>query len=233
LGVADFPDQPSWRNDAHQLIDIRLQESGQSVYYVFSYTPDLDPTIFEQVLASLQFDNDSQSFVAPIDRARERVTKKPFGLQVSPTNSPVSPERFSGWHTGVDFETFEDEADIVVPVRAFCSGTIRTHNKTSGYGGLIVQDCLYGSEPITVSYGHIANCSTVDTCIDAPVGTYVVAGDMIAVLGKGYSVDTDGERKHLHFGVVRGKKNEIRGYVSEEQQLKGWFDPLNAFFEVF
>ncbi|NTU99252.1 hypothetical protein HGA64_04600 [Candidatus Falkowbacteria bacterium] len=44
-------------------------------------------------------------FVPPISDALSRVTKKPFGIKVSPKNSSVSPERFTGYHTGVDFET--------------------------------------------------------------------------------------------------------------------------------
>ncbi|MCL5774898.1 MAG: hypothetical protein M1333_01655, partial [Patescibacteria group bacterium] len=54
----------------------------------------------------------------PLDKALERVTKKPFGIKISPQNSPVSPERFSGFHTGVDFETFPDEQDTGVSVYA-------------------------------------------------------------------------------------------------------------------
>jgi hypothetical protein len=38
-------------------------------------------------------------FVAPLDRASGRVTKKPFGIFVTPQNSPVQPERFRGFHT--------------------------------------------------------------------------------------------------------------------------------------
>jgi len=30
----------------------------------------------------------------PIDNAAGRITKKPFGIEVAPGNSPVSPERF-------------------------------------------------------------------------------------------------------------------------------------------
>src|SRR5438105_13240780 len=39
----------------------------------------------------------------PLENAQTRVTKKFFGTKVSPGNSPVTPERFSGYHTGVDF----------------------------------------------------------------------------------------------------------------------------------
>ena len=38
----------------------------------------------------------------PIGQTEERITKKPFGIKISPENSPISPERFSGYHTGID-----------------------------------------------------------------------------------------------------------------------------------
>ena len=36
-------------------------------------------------------------FQSPLDRAGERVTKKPFGKFVTPQNSPVQPEKFYGY----------------------------------------------------------------------------------------------------------------------------------------
>lgn len=45
----------------------------------------------------------------PINSALERVTKKSFGIYVTPQSSPVSPEKFTGYHTGVDFEITPDE----------------------------------------------------------------------------------------------------------------------------
>src|SRR4030067_1140465 len=45
-------------------------------------------------------------FQPPINRADERVTKKPFGIFITPQNSPIQPEKFSGFHTGADFENF-------------------------------------------------------------------------------------------------------------------------------
>lgn len=40
----------------------------------------------------------------PLTDAAARITKKPFGIFITPQNSPVQPERFSGFHTGTDFE---------------------------------------------------------------------------------------------------------------------------------
>ena len=38
----------------------------------------------------------------PLSQALERITKKPFGLKISPQNSPVAPEKFSGLHAVKD-----------------------------------------------------------------------------------------------------------------------------------
>lgn len=232
-GVADFSHQPHWRNEEHKLIDVRLQSQGESQFYVFAYNPQMPEDDFMAFIDSLQFDNDASTFETPIDRASERVTKKPFGIHVTPEDSPVSPERFRGYHTGVDFEAFEDEKDVKVPVRAFCSGTIRQVRRVSGYGGLIIQDCLLDHEPITVLYGHVTSCQQLSECALDKAGEYVTAGETIAVLGRGESSETDGERKHLHFSVLKGTQNEIRGYVQQERNLEYWMDPLKAFSSVF
>jgi len=62
----------------------------------------------------------SDDFQPPLDRAAERVSKKPFGIFITPQNSPVQPEKFRGYHTGADFEIFSDELDANVPVTAEC-----------------------------------------------------------------------------------------------------------------
>lgn len=50
----------------------------------------------------------------PLMGPEERITKKPFGVFVTPQNSPVNPERFRGYHTGTDFEVFENELNKVL-----------------------------------------------------------------------------------------------------------------------
>lgn len=51
-GVADFTGQPSWRNQRHFVTDFRATE-GRTRYYVVAANPELDPTIYEEVLQSL------------------------------------------------------------------------------------------------------------------------------------------------------------------------------------
>ena len=53
-----------------------------------------------------------------------RVTKKPFGILIDSTSSPVQPERFRGYHTGADFEVTSDEEALPVP--ALCDGEVLT-----------------------------------------------------------------------------------------------------------
>lgn len=155
----------------------------------------------------------------PLTNAEKRVTKKPFGLKVSPANSPVQPERFSGYHTGVDYETVVDEATQDVFVSAVCDGTILQKRKAQGYGGVVVQSCVLGDQPVTVVYGHLALVS-----IAPKVGDALKAGDRFATLGQANSTDTGGERKHLHLGVKKGKVADILGYVQKEAELQGWID---------
>ncbi|KKQ38871.1 MAG: Exopolysaccharide biosynthesis protein, sugar transferase domain protein [Candidatus Moranbacteria bacterium GW2011_GWC2_37_73] len=48
--------------------------------------------------------NQKQETIDPLDNALSRITKKPFGIYVNPKNSPVNPERFTGYHSAVDLE---------------------------------------------------------------------------------------------------------------------------------
>ncbi|HBP01379.1 MAG: hypothetical protein UY41_C0011G0034 [Candidatus Moranbacteria bacterium GW2011_GWE1_49_15] len=162
----------------------------------------------------------------PLDRVAERVSKKPFGKFVTPQNSPVSPERFSGYHTAIDLEVFPEEleAEVKVPVKAICSGKLLSKRTASGYGGLAVQECEIGNQAVTVVYGHLKLSS-----ISKNIGDEIGVGEEIGVLGNGYSVETDGERKHLHLGIRKGSDINILGYAQNEAQLSGWIDPCLYF----
>lgn len=160
-----------------------------------------------------------KDFVAPISNAISRITKKPFGLYVTPKNSPVQPEKFSGYHTGVDFETMLDESNTDVRITAACEGSVRVRHWVNGYGGVLIQDCTIGGQTVTVLYGHL-NIST----ITVKVGDKLQQGDFIGNLGKGGSPETDGERKHLHLGIHIGATVDYKGYVSTQDQLSAWLD---------
>lgn len=51
-GVPDFTDQPLWRNGRHIVTDFR-DADGFTRYFVVAANPGLDPTVYEQVLASM------------------------------------------------------------------------------------------------------------------------------------------------------------------------------------
>lgn len=161
----------------------------------------------------------ASSLSMPLDRALERITKKPFAIYITKQNSPVTPERFSGYHVGTDFETFPEEADIDVSVKAICDGKLLQKRTASGYGGLAVQACTINNQAVTIVYGHVKLSS-----VSAVVGTEYKKGETIGILGKGYSAETDNERKHLHLGVHVGSAINIAGYVQNQSLLSGWFD---------
>lgn len=219
--VTDFPHQPSWRNQQHKLIDIRFSSSSSnpSAFYVFAYSPKLAQKTFEDFIDSIIFHNDKKSLVQPIDKSELRVTKKPFGIYVSPTNSPVSPEKFTGYHNAVDYEILPGEENEDVPTYAVCGGKINQKRTTTGYGGLLVQNCILENQVVTVIYGHVKLSN-----ITKNPGDYLIPGEKIGLLGNGFSSETDNERKHLHLGIHKGSEIDIRGYVQNQAELNNWID---------
>ncbi|MFA6524852.1 MAG: M23 family metallopeptidase [Patescibacteria group bacterium] len=162
----------------------------------------------------------NEGYQSPLDQPKERIIKKPFGIKITKTNSPVQPERFSGYHTGADFEVFADELNSDVEVKSFCTGSLRMKTTASGYGGVIVQECDLNGQRVTVIYGHLMIAS-----VKFEVGSNIKKGDIIGLLGADKSAETDGERKHLHFGIHKGTEINIKGYVQTEAELNNWIDP--------
>lgn len=159
--------------------------------------------------------------VEPVDNFRTRVTKKPFGIYITPEDSPVQPERFAGFHTGADVE-YTDTVDDV-PVWAVADGTVLLARVASGYGGVVAIQHVIDGEKVVGIYGHMRPNSW------PMVGREVARGEQIGVLGTGQTVETDGERKHLHFGLVKGTMVDLRGYVEPQSALFEWIDPLTVF----
>lgn len=158
--------------------------------------------------------------VSPTPEFQNRVTKKPFGLYSTPATSPVQPERFTGYHNAVDIEYADAATDV--PVVAIADGEIVMAEWVSGYGGLIVEKIVVNGETLFIIYGHMDPSSFTTK-------TTVKQGEQIAILGDGYTTETDGERKHIHFGIRKGSL-DIRGYVQSEGELAGWYDPI-AFYQ--
>ncbi len=161
-------------------------------------------------------------FADPISMARLRVTKKPFGLEITPETSPVENDRFSGYHVGVDFETFDTEKDSDVDIFAVCNGPLIWKGFAKGYGGVAEQSCELEGKTVSIIYGHVKADSIV-----ANIGDQISAGQKIAILGKGHSPETDGVRKHLHLGIHEGPANDLRGYVKDPVEMEQWRDVLN------
>lgn len=155
--------------------------------------------------------------IFPIAQFEKGITKKPFGIYITPKNSPVQPERFSGYHTGVDVEN--EDAKVDVPVYAICDGKIVVKRWISGYGGTIVLKCNIGNEEIYVLYGHLNPDSFIKN-------SSAKKREEIAILGQGYSQQTDFERKHLHF-AIRKNNLDFRGYVQTKTELKEWYNPVS------
>jgi len=157
----------------------------------------------------------------PIDRFKERITKKPFGIYVSPTNSPVSPEIFTGYHTGLDVEYQDIITDV--PVYAINNGEITLSETASGYGGVFILNTTINGTKHSVLYGHIRPATL------PKVGASFQKGDKISLLGTGYSQETDYERRNLHFAVLSNERLDIKGYISRESGLSDWLDPLSLY----
>jgi hypothetical protein len=155
----------------------------------------------------------------PISDAKSRVTKKPFGIYITPQSSPVKPEKFTGYHTGTDFETTSKEKNHAVPVYALCTGKIRVKQIVSGYGGVIVQDCSLDGQSVTVLYGHIDIRRS-----NVQINQEVKGGKILSILAQAYSQYSGGERKHLHLGIYKGNDIDYRGYVRGKNELSGWID---------
>jgi murein DD-endopeptidase MepM/ murein hydrolase activator NlpD len=178
-----------------------------------------EPALEQSPAAS---DKPAAALTAPLGRVSDRVTKKPFGIYITPATSPVEPEKFQGYHTGVDFETFAEEQTSDVSVKAVCTGKLLVKRTASGYGGVAVQSCALNDQAVTIVYGHMRLAS-----ISAQVGEILQAGQQIGLLGTGFSSETDGERKHLHLGIHKGTAINIAGYVADKASLNNWLNILD------
>lgn len=161
--------------------------------------------------------------IEPITEFRERITKKPFGIHITPETSPVEHDRFAGYHTGVDIEYGDVALDV--PVVAIADGEVVVSKFVSGYGGVVVVRHDILGEQIFALYGHLDPASLI------PRGGRVKQGGKLGVLGEGHSQETDGVRKHLHFAILRGSSPDLRGYVKGVEELRLWYDPLDFYIE--
>lgn len=219
--VTNFANQPTWRNQKHVVTDVRVSDANPSIFYVIAKRPELDDKIYNEFLASFQVVADSQALIEPVQGFKSRITKKPFGIFVTPQNSPVQPERFTGYHTGVDAESDGIAGDV--PVKAIADGQVLASQTADGYGGVIVLRHQIKGENRAVIYGHLDPRSMLKK------DTIVKAGDQIAILGDGFSPETDNERQHLHLAILKTEVIDLRGYVQKPAELENWLNLTKLF----
>lgn len=198
---------------------------ARSAKRALSPTVTPPPSISTSTLESPQISPSTtpnvNALALPVADFKSRVTQKPFGIYVTPQDSPIQPERFTGYHTGADAE-YQDVADDV-PVYAVADGKVVLSKTATGYGGIFMIEIELNGQAHTVLYGHVRPSSL------PKVGAQVTKGEQLALLGTGFSTETDGERRHLHFAILATNALDIRGYVPSKSQLSGWLDPLTLY----
>ena len=114
---------------------------------------------------------------------------------------------------------YEDKTDDV-PIVAIAGGSVRLSRMVNGYGGVVAIEHVIADESVIAIYRHLDPATVIDE------GVVVTTNQQIGVLGDGYTQETDGERKHLHFGIITGSTID---YVGTTAELKRWVDPFNIF----
>lgn len=221
-GTADADVPIAWSDD----LDTWLTELQKDIQYVVyqneghEYGPQW--TNFMQKTTAFLQTNLLPAATQPLSLYDvHRVTKKSFGSFITPATSLIPNDRFTGYHTGADFEVLANEDEQTMVVQAVCAGTIKRADWVSGYGGVIVQSCTLYNEPITVLYSHLNQATfTVQT------GDRVTTGTPLASLGKGNTSQTDNERAHLHLSAHKGADVVLAGYTATKDGLVNWIDPL-------
>lgn len=195
----------------HRSIPSSLPESQEAAVF-----RAIAPTEFP-----VSSNSNDQEIVPPIDDFAERITKKPFGIFITPETSPVEKDRFHGYHTGVDIEYEDVSTDV--PVRAIAAGQVIVSRFAQGYGGVIVIRHDLKDRTVLALYGHL------DPARLTPEGHLVGRGQHIGILGEGETPETDSARTHLHFALLRGESVDLRGYVKTPEELSQWYDPEEFF----
>lgn len=179
-----------------------------------------------QVLTpATQTTNTSQLLPWPLEKADQRQKLLKFGMYVTPepSQNPISPpERFTGYHTGLDIEILPEEKEVAVPVKTICEGKILYTGIIEGYGGVIIQECSLNNQASSVLYGHLKSASFKVVKSDE----LIKPESLIAELGDDRTEETGNTRKHLHLGIHKGNHVEFLGYLNDPKELEAFIDPL-------
>lgn len=161
------------------------------------------------------------NYTYPVQNYLTQRTLKTYGQFIAPDSG----DRFSGYHTGDDVEV--DDVSVEVPVNALIASTVVRKQYVSGYGGVVVLEFEDNNIVYHALYGHL----DLDS-VTAVVGDTIPGGEEFGVLGDHESTETDGERKHLHFGIYQFSGTErFAGYVEQESDLVLWENPVDFFQE--
>ncbi|MHC4133563.1 MAG: peptidoglycan DD-metalloendopeptidase family protein [Planctomycetota bacterium] len=122
------------------------------------------------------------------------------------------------YHTGLDVGACLDGGGFY----AAATGVVRLIHTGSDMGTLIVvQHQLPGGETVNAVYMHGGDTVFVKA------GDEVVAGQLLATMGLGFSIENGGHFAHLHYGLYPGpfdlKHNY--GYKPVKDGLADWYDP--------
>lgn len=158
----------------------------------------------------------AEAFYFPMPNYQQNITRKAFG-QFIPDDGT---DRFTGYHTGDDIEVSDVTAEV--PVYAMTDALVTSKQYVSGYGGVVIIEFEDSEGDVYHAlYGHVDLAS-----VPFEVGDAVARGEQIAILGDHESAETDGERKHLHFGIYAYANTELyAGYVEDDADLVAWENP--------
>lgn len=167
--------------------------------------------------------------VPPMDNFTGRITLNAFGNQ--PSKMKLDEKDYSdyicsgsshygGYHTAVDLEVTPGERNTAVPVYSIAAGVVRQASHVNGYGGLVVVEYTIDGNVYTAYYGHVDLGA-----VKVKAGSRVSAGQKLAELAPACSSANGNTRKHLHFGMHKGKNVVVAGYVNTKAELGNWIDP--------
>ena len=210
------------------LLIVLFFAGGSLVFSLFSSSGQVkkDPTEEEYIEATLKregyppYTNSGASFKTvsaqvylPVKNFFQNQAVNPFGVFRS--------NRFVGYHSGVDVEIDPSDLYKKVPVYAIYDGEVKKVELAAGYGGVVAIEHDLGKLSLMGIYGHLRLWD-----INVKEGQKITAGYLIGYLGADASAETDGERKHLHFGLFKGEDVDIKGYVDSLAELKrNWLSP--------
>ena len=200
-------------------------------------TTNIAPDNSSQPVSAVQPENQTinspvpakAKIVPPMDNFNGRISLNGFGNQPSKMQVDESKytdlvcsggKNYPGYHTAVDLEVTANERDVPVSVFSITDGVVRQAGTVSGYGGLVVVEYTINGQIYTVYYGH-TNIRT----FTVKSGDKVTAGQKLAELAPACTPNNGNTRKHLHFGMHKGKSVVVSGYVNTKAELSGWIDP--------